>query len=93
MISVLLSPIIPCYILANHIYYEAKLKRERRHLQTVTDDLGKGQFPVNSDEEQKTWLDNKRRRTLETRIRPYKLICSLETKSLNYRKLYSHFRY
>ena len=37
IIAIILSPVIPILVLANHVYYDSKLSRQRRHLQTYKD--------------------------------------------------------
>ena len=37
IIAAVLSPVIPILVLANHVYYDSKLSRNRRHLQTYKD--------------------------------------------------------
>jgi len=83
ILSVVLAPILPCYVLANHVYYEAKMSRTRRHLQTFTESH---EAPISDAEYQL------KERTQKERIKLYKNTCQLETKSLLYRKLYSYYR-
>ena len=68
---------------ANHVYYEAKLSRTRRHLQTLNSPFD---APVSDLHYQ--LVEAKQR----DRIKLYKNTCQLETKSLLYRKLYSYYR-
>ena len=86
-----LSPLMPVYVLANHIWYESKLKRARRHLQTVEDDLSEGEDRAISAEE-KEEFERGRKRKIQDRIEMYKQVLFLDTKSMKYRKLYSYFR-
>jgi len=90
-IAMFLSPLMPVYVLANHIWYESKLRMKRRHLQTVEDDLSEGEFYANSDDEKKKFEEN-RKKKIRDRIDLYKQVLFLETKSLKYRKFYSYFR-
>ena len=90
-IGMFLSPLMPVYVLANHIWYESKLRMKRRHLQTVEDDLSEGEFYANSDDEKKKFEEN-RKKKIRDRIDLYKQVLFLETKSLKYRKFYSYFR-
>ena len=90
-IAMFLSPLMPVYVLANHIWYESKLRMKRRHLQTVEDDLSEGEYSANSDEEKKKF-DEDRKKKIRDRVDLYKQVLFLETKSLKYRKFYSYFR-
>jgi len=81
--SITLSPLLPCYVLANHVYYEAKMSRTRRHLQTMNDPQ---EAPISETEYRLKEKNQKER------IKLYKNTCQLETKSLLYRKLYSYYR-
>ena len=90
-IAMFLSPLMPVYVLANHIWYESKLRMKRRHLQTVEDDLSEGKFDANSDHD-KRHEEEERKKKIRGRIDLYKQVLFLETKSLKYRKFYSYFR-
>jgi len=83
ILALLLSPLMPCYVLANHVYYDSKLTITRRHLQMHNDSADSDS---NNDEESAKKINQKER------IELYKIVCKLETKSLLYRKLYSYFR-
>merc|ERR1719225_251992 len=87
LMAALLSPFIPILVLANHIYYDSKLSRHRRHLQTFKDSDDE-----DSEGNPEDTTDAAKADTQEKRITLYKLICKLETKSLLYRKFYSYFR-
>merc|ERR1719300_219291 len=82
MFSILLSPLLPCYILANHVYYEAKTSRTKRHLQTLNDPT-----TLISDGEHQVKHQNQKER-----INLYQTASQLQAKSLLYRKLYSYYR-
>jgi len=83
ILALVLSPIMPCIVLANHVYYDSKLSITRRHLQTHND---------SADIEQKDVEDSVKQISQNEKIELYKNICRLETKSLLYRKLYSYYR-
>ena len=83
VLALLLSPLMPCYVLANHVYYDSKLSITRRHLQMHND---------SADIEEKDVEDSAKQINENERIELYKSVCKLETKSLLYRKLYSYFR-
>ena len=83
ILALVLSPLMPCYVLANHVYYDSKLTITRRHLEMHND---------SADAEGTDVEDSAKRITQKDRIELYKNVCKLETKSLLYRKLYSYFR-
>ena len=83
--GILLSPFIPVFVLSNHIFYEAKFSRNRRHLQTFKD-LDETEA---NDGDDTTII---RSDTQRERIKLYKQICKLKNKSMLYRQLYSYFR-
>ncbi|XP_023348510.1 uncharacterized protein LOC111717230, partial [Eurytemora carolleeae] len=93
IVAFLLSPLMPCFVLANKAYYDAKLDNQRRHLQT---------FPVfkNPEEEKEgeavplkeTDINKKDKDELKEKIKIYGIIRQLESKSLLYRKIYSYYR-
>ena len=101
-----LSPLVPVYTLANHIYYESRLHRARRLLQTWRDDLGEGgRFylfiyylilfylfrDAISDQEMREFGEARRLKT-RARVDVYRDILLLDNKAMKYRKLYSYFR-
>ena len=97
--AALTSPFLPILVLANHIYYDSTLARKRRQLQTFkTDDSSEdpeeaNPLPnANGDIIRIDEPDEVKKKTQFERIKLYKLISKLETKSLLYRKLYSYFR-
>ena len=90
-VAMFLSPLMPVYVLANHIWYESKLRMKRRHLQTVEGNISEGEDSAISDEQKKVLADKKKEK-VKDRISLYKQVLLLETKSLKYRKFYSYFR-
>merc|ERR1719342_185811 len=85
IIAIILSPVIPILVLANHVYYDSKLSRQRRHLQTYKDTDESEDVPQDT-------TDDAKAKTQDQRLDLYKLICKLETKSMLYRKFYSYYR-
>jgi hypothetical protein len=91
-ISCLLSPLIPCYVLANHIYYESRHGLNRRHLQTAKDTKAAISNIKENREDQEPEDPQEQNVSIRSRVKLYKKILRLEMKALNYRKLYSYFR-
>ena len=101
--AAILSPFVPIFILANHIYHDSKLHRNRRLLQTYNDqdvieerqnDNDKSLDQENrsdpADDGETVSAENDSR--VRDRINLYKLCQKEESKSLLFRKLYSYYR-
>ena len=82
-VATFLSPIMPCFILANYVYYDSYISRTKRHLQTLNDP---SEEPI-SHEEKERRADNQKER-----IRLYREIYSMRSRRQIYRKLYSYYR-
>ena len=90
-----LSPVVPIFILANHIYHDAVLHRTRRLLQTLKDpDLSEDKSTQDSNKEINLEEENlsSKNESYTEGINLYKTCCKEESKSLLFRKLYSYFR-
>ena len=82
-VATFLSPLMPCFILANYVYYDSYISRTKRHLQTLNDP---SEEPI-SNEEKERRDDNQ-----AERIRLYREIYSMKSRRQIYRKLYSYYR-
>ena len=82
-VATFLSPLMPCFILSNYVYYDSFISRTRRHLQTLNDP---SEEPV-SEAELRVREANQ-----EERIRLYRQIYKLQSRRQSYRKLYSYYR-
>jgi hypothetical protein len=90
-VSVIISPFVPCYVLANHVYYDSRLSMTRRHLQAQNDTADDP--PLEGEERNGTANGDVPHRLNEgEKIELYKTVCKLENKSLFFRKVYSYFR-
>jgi len=96
IIAGLLSPLIPCYVLANKVYYDARLDIQQRHLQSFPavldiEDLG---ATVPQENESKVLEMKKalKEKQFQQKMEIYRVIRKLEAKSLQFRKIYSYYR-
>merc|ERR1719187_137783 len=90
IVAVIVSPVMPIYVLANHVHYKVKEDLSRRQLQTdafndVEDENNPGIF---SEMEEGGMRDIKMR----NRIIIYKEVLKFERKAMLYRRLYNYFR-
>ena len=84
LLCLLLSPLVPCLVLANFLYYQAKLSRTSRHLQTLAEpECGPGEREAGEAE---------RRGRHQTRLALYITVCQLEAKCGVHRKVYGNYR-
>ena len=82
-VATFLSPLMPCFILANYVYYDSYISLTKRHLQTLNDPR---QEPITNEEKEK------RDKNQKERIRLYREIYSMKSRRQIYRQLYSYYR-
>jgi len=81
--SILLTPLVPSFILANYVYYDSKVSRVKHQLQTVNDSMAEDLSDSDIRQRQINHMD---------RVKLYRFIVKLQDRRHMYRKLYSHYR-
>jgi len=82
-VAVILGPLMPTYVLANRVYYEARLDSERRELET---------FEKFCDEEKCIIDKDYKEKQLNKKIKVYTDLRQSEAKRNLFAKIYSYYR-